>query len=180
MLRSFLVGSARDADALRISRAEINPGAFAHAPSKAAAESLQWPENCVSRMPGPKSGPHYARAGRRIGHEIQARNRHKGSTAVLLADPHGERVQLGVVSLEEAVADNSALLLVQETVVAPLIQRCEHLCIWNVRNRANQASELAVRVGMPAPPADVRSRFYRVLFPCDQDTSQVREAMWRR
>ncbi len=78
-------------------------------------------------MPGPNSGPYYARARRCIGNEIEARNRHKGSTAVLLADPYGERVQLSVVSLEKTVADNFAIHFVQEAVVSPLIQRGEQL-----------------------------------------------------
>lgn len=78
-------------------------------------------------MPGSKSGPYYARARRRIGHEIEARNRHEASAAVLVADPHGERVQLSVVSLEKTVADNFAIHFVQDAVVSPLIQRCEHL-----------------------------------------------------
>lgn len=86
-------------------------------------------------------------------------------------------MQLGAVPLEKTVADNFVIHFVQDAVVTPLIQRSEQLRIWNVRNRANQASELAVRVWMPAPPADVRCGFRCVLSLRDQDTSQVREAM---
>ena len=66
-------------------------------------------------------------------HEIETRGHHQATAAMSLADPHGERVHLGVVPLEEAVADNFSLIPVQQTVVALPVQHFEEFGIRNVR-----------------------------------------------
>lgn len=89
-------------------------------------------------------------------------------------------MQLGVVPLEEAMADNFSLIPVQQTVVALLIQRCEQLGIWNVRQSANQTREIAVGVGMPCPPASVRNHFRRMILLCDRIARHMRKKVYGR
>lgn len=136
-------------------------------------------EQSIARIAGAESGAGDAGAGRRVGHEIQACDG-PGSTAVRLAEPGGEGVQLGVASLKETMANNAAGVEVEQAVVAPSAQLHEKLFIRKIEQIGDHTREITAAIGVPRPPRAMSEHRGCIFALFNQVACQMGEIFRRR
>src|SRR5205085_10399848 len=95
--------------------------------------------------------------------------------AVRLAEPGGKRVQLGVASLKETMANDAAVVEVEQAVVAPSAQLHEKLFIRKIEQIGDHTREIAATIGVPRPPGAMRERRGCIFVSFNQVACQMRE-----